>query len=70
MWKENRSFSLLECNKTHIRLNAYNMSSQLRCIGEPLGNISITRDCMFIDDVYVKLIDKTTLVETDECYQS
>ena len=69
MWKENRSFSLLECNNTHIRLNAYNMSSHLRCIGDSLGNISITRDCSPIDNVYVKLIDKTTLIETDECYK-
>lgn len=68
-WKDNRSFSLLECNNTHIRLNAYNMSSHLRCIGESIGNISITRDCMSIEDVFVKLIDKTTLVENNECYQ-
>jgi hypothetical protein len=68
MWKENRSFSLLECNNTHIRLNAYNMSSHLKCIGEPLANVSISRDCSPIEGVYVKLIDKTRLVETNECY--
>jgi len=70
MWKENRSFSLLECNNTHIRLNAYSMSSHLRCIGDSLGNLSITRDCSPIEGVYVKLIDKTTLVETNKCYKN
>lgn len=63
-WKDNRSYSLLECNNTHVLLNIYKMSPQLRCMGNPLGNITITKDCSKIETAYFKIIDRVSITHT------
>ena len=63
-WKGNRSYSLLECNNTHAILNIYKMSPQLRCMGDPLGNITITKDCAQIETAYIKIIDRMSVAYT------
>jgi hypothetical protein len=75
-WKDNRSYSLLECNDTYALLNIYKMSPHMRCMGIPLGNITITKDCTQIETAYIKIIDRMTIADTlnqcksskNECY--
>lgn len=75
-WKDNRSYSLLECNNTHALLNIYKMSPHMRCMGNPLGNITITKDCAPIETAYIKIIDRMSITNTsnqcksskNECY--
>ena len=72
-WKDEYSFSLIDCHETNIILNAYNLSTHLRCIGEPVRTILITTNCIEFESTYLKIIDRMStsksLSETNRCYQ-
>lgn len=72
-WKDEYSFSLIDCHETNIILNAYNLSTHLRCIGEPVRTILITTNCVEFESTYLKIIDRMStsksLSETNRCYQ-
>jgi hypothetical protein len=73
-WKDEFSFSLVDCHETNIVLNAYNLSTHLRCIGEPARTILITTNCVEFESSYLKIIERMStsksLSDTNNCYQS